>query len=424
MQDDIRDTRIRHDQPEPRATDPHIGPEHQLPPPHRSGGVRILVWLVILLAFGLLFWWTLYHRQAPSTRPAGGRRGAAGGTVNLSIATAKQGDIGVYLDAIGTVTPVHTDSITSQVTGLITEVHYREGQFVHQGDPLVEIDSRPYRAQLLTAQGVLERDTNLLAQAKMDLARYQVASARDAIPKQTLEDQEKVVLQEQGTVKSDQGTVDYDQVQVAYCHITAPISGRVGLRLVDPGNQVVASSATPLVVITQLHPITVVFTIPEDSVVALQQQMRNAQPLVVDAYDRSGQTELAAGKLQSTDNQIDTTTGTLKLRAVFENKDNALFPNLFVNARLLLKTLQNVILIPSSAIQHNGDTAYVFLIQNGVAHIHDIEPGVSESSTTEVQGLKAGDVVADSSFEKLQDGAKVTVSKQTLLPSNNESNAP
>ena len=233
-----------------------------------------------------------------------------------------------------------------------------------------------------------------------------------------------MVLQEQGTVKSDQGTVDYDQVQVAYCHITAPISGRVGLRLVDPGNQVVASSATPLVVITQLHPITVVFTIPEDSVVALQQQMRNAQPLVVDAYDRSGQTELAAGKLQSTDNQIDTTTGTLKLRAVFENKDNALFPNLFVNARLLLKTLQNVILIPSSAIQHNGDTAYVFLIQNGVAHIHDIEPGVSESSTTEVQGLKAGDVVADSSFEKLQDGAKVTVSKQTLLPSNNESNAP
>jgi multidrug efflux system membrane fusion protein len=174
-----------------------------------------------------------------------------------------------------------------------------------------------------------------------------------------------------------------------------------------------------------LQPITVVFTIPEDNVGELQQQMRNAKPLEVDADDRSGQTKLAAGKLLTTDNQIDTTTGTLKLRAIFDNKDNALFPNLFVNARLLLKTLQNVILIPSSAIQHNGDTSYVFLIQDGVAHIHDIKPGVTESGTTEVQGLNAGDVVADSSFEKLQDGAKITISKQKILPSNNPaSNAP
>jgi membrane fusion protein, multidrug efflux system len=422
MQDDIRDTRNRQDQPEPRTTDPHIGPEHQLAPPKRSGGIRLLVWFIILLAFGLLFWWVLHHRQTAAAPT--GRRAAAGGTVNLSIATAKQGDIGVYLDAIGTVTPVHTDTMTSQVTGVITQVHYREGQMVYRGQPLVQIDPRPFQAQVLTAQGALERDTNLLAQAEMDLKRYQDAWARNAIPKQTLDDQEKVVLQDRGTVKADQGTLQSDEVQLAFTNITAPISGRVGLRLVDPGNLATASSATALVVITQLQPITVVFTIPEDDVGKLQKQMRLGKPLEVDAFDRSQQTKLATGTLQSTDNQIDTTTGTLKLRAVFPNKDNALFPNLFVNARLLLNTLQNVVLIPSSAIQHNGDVAYVFLIQNSVAHIHNIKPGVSESAMTQVQGLNPGDVVADSSFEKLQDGSKITISKQKLLPDNNESDAP
>jgi membrane fusion protein, multidrug efflux system len=422
MQDDIRDTRNRQDQPEPRTSDPHIGPDHQLPAPKRSGGVRILVWFLILLAFGLLFWWVLHHRQTAAAPT--GRRAAAGGTVNLSTATAKQGDIGVYLDAIGTVTPVYTDTVTSQVTGVISQVRYREGQMVYRGQPLVQVDPRPFQAQVLTAQGALERDTNLLAQAEMDLKRYQDAWAKNAIPKQTLDDQEKIVLQDRGTVKSDQGTLQFDQVQLAYTNITAPISGRVGLRLVDPGNLAVASSATPLLVITQLQPITVVFTIPEDDVGKLQKQMAHGKPLEVDAFDRSQLTNLATGTLQSTDNQIDTTTGTLKLRAVFANKDNALFPNLFVNARLLLTTLQNVVLIPSSAIQHNGDVAYVFLIQNGVAHIHNIKPGVSESAMTQVQGLNPGDVVADSSFEKLQDGSKITISKKKLLPDNNESDAP
>ncbi len=422
MQDDIRDTRDRQEKPEPRATEPHIGPEHQLPPPRRSAGVRILVWLVVLLAFALLFWWVLHHRQA-ATAPTG-RRAAAGGTVTVSIATAKQGDIGVYLDAIGTVTPVYTDTIVSQVTGVINQVRYREGQLVQRGQALIQIDPRPFQANVLTAQGALDRDTNLLAQAEMDLKRYQDAWARNAIPKQTLDDQEKLVLQERGTVKADQGTLQYDQVQLAFTNITAPITGRVGLRLVDPGNLATASSGTPLVVITQLQPITVVFTIPEDNVSQLQQQMRHGKPLDVDALDRSETTKLASGKLESTDNQIDTTTGTLKLRAIFDNKDNALFPNQFVNARLLLQTLHNVVLIPSSAIQHNGDVAFVFLIQNGVAHIHNIKPLVSESNTTQVEGLNPGDVVADSSFEKLQDGSKIIISKQTLLPSNNESNAP
>jgi membrane fusion protein, multidrug efflux system len=422
MQDDIRDTRDRQDTPAPRATETHIGPDHQLPPPKRSGGIRLLVWLVILLLFGLLFWW-VWHRKPAAAAPSG-RRAAAGGTVALNPATATKGNIGVYLDAIGTVTPVYTTTLISQVTGVISEVRYKEGQLVHRGQPLIQIDPRPFQANVLTAQGTLERDTNLLAQAEMDLKRYQDAWARNAIPKQTLDDQEKVVLQDRGTVKADQGTLQSDQVQLSFTNITSPITGRVGLRLVDPGNLAVASSATPLAVVTQLQPITVVFTIPEDDVTRLQQQMAHGKPLAVQALDRSEQTQLGSGTLEATDNQIDTTTGTLKLRAVFQNKDNALFPNQFVNVRLLLTTLENVVLIPSSAIQHNGDVAYVFLIQNGVAHIHNIKPGVSESNMTEIDGLNPGDVVADTSFEKLQDGSRITISKQQLLPSNNESDAP
>jgi multidrug efflux system membrane fusion protein len=437
MQDDIRDPRARHETTEPRATethidthndthiDPHIGPNHQLPPPKRSTGVRVLVWVVILLLFALLFWWVMHHRQAPAAAGGGGRRAAMGGTVTLSTATAKQGSIGVYLDAIGTVTPVYTTTIVPQVTGVISQIRYREGQLVHRGQPLIQIDPRPFQANVTTAQGQLERDTNLLAQAQMDLKRYQDAWARNAIPRQTLDDQEKIVLQDAGTVKADQGTLAFDQVQLGYTNITSPISGRVGLRLVDPGNLATASNTTtPLAVVTQIQPITVVFTIPEDSVDELQQQMRHGKALPVDALDRSDEHKLGTGSLEATDNQIDTTTGTLKLRALFKNQDGALFPNQFVNARLLLNTLENVVLIPSSAIQHNGDVSFVFLIQNGVAHIHNIKPGVSESGMTQVEGLNPGDVVADSSFEKLQDGSKVVVSKARILPSDNESDAP
>ncbi|HET6219117.1 MAG TPA: efflux RND transporter periplasmic adaptor subunit [Acidobacteriaceae bacterium] len=424
MQDDIRDTRDKNAKAAPGATGTHIGPEHQLPPPKRSIGVRILVWVVILLLFALLFWWVIHHRQAPAAGGGGGRRGAMGGAITLNVVTAKKGNIGVYLDAIGTVTPVYTTTLVSQVTGVISLVHYREGQLVHRGEPLIQIDPRPFQANVLTAQGALDRDTNLLAQAQMDLKRYQDAWARNAIPKQTLDDQEKIVLQYQGTVKVDLGTLQFDQVQLGFTNITSPINGRIGLRLVDPGNLATASSATPLAVVTQLQPITVVFTIPEDNVNELEQQMRHNKALPVDALDRTNEAKVASGTLAATDNQIDTTTGTLKLRALFANKDNTLFPNQFVNARLLLNTLENVILVPSSAIQHNGDVSYVFLIQNGVAHIHNIQPGVSEANMTEVQGLNAGDVVADSSFEKLQDGSKVTVTNKVLLPSNNESNAP
>jgi multidrug efflux system membrane fusion protein len=332
--------------------------------------------------------------------------------ITITTATATKGNIGVYLNAIGTVTPVYTDSITSQVTGLVAEVHYKEGQLVRKGDPLVDIDSRPYRATLLQAQGALERDQNILAQAQMDLERYRAAWARNAIQKQLLDDQEKLVLQDQGTVKNDQGTVQYDQIQVDFCHITAPIAGRVGLRLVDPGNVVQSAGTVTLAVITQLQPITVIFTIPEDSLGPVETQLRKKAKLTVDAFDRTGDTKIASGKLLTLDNQIDTTTGTVKGRSVFDNKNNALFPNQFVNTRLLVNTLQRVTLIPASAIQQNGQASFVYVIQNNIAHMSSVKPGVTDGGLTQVDGINPGDVVANSSFDKLQDNTAVAVSNK------------
>ena len=382
--------------------------------------MRILIWLLILLAFGLLFWWIWHHHAA---KKAAGGRHASTGAVTVTTVTARKGNIGVYLRAIGTVTPVHTDTITSQVTGMISTVHYHQGQIVHRGAPLIEIDSRPYRAQLLEAQGALQRDLNLLAQAKMDAERYRIAWARNAIPKQTLDDQEKLVLQNEGTVNVDRGTVAYNQVQVSFCHLTAPITGRVGLRLIDPGNVVQANSTTPLVVITQLQPITVVFTIPEDNIAEVIGQMKHG-PLQVTALDRSNLATLATGILQVLDNQVDTTTGTLKLRALFANKNYALFPNEFVNTNLLVTTLKDVTLIPNDAIQQNGDTSYVFVIRNNVAHMVDVKQGVTDNGITAVTGIKPGDVIADSSFQKLQDKAKVVLSKTPIPASTSGNNAP
>jgi membrane fusion protein, multidrug efflux system len=384
-------------------------PEQQNPAPRpgQHKGVRIIVWIVLLLIFGVGFFLVL--RQHDNTQTAKSPRGAGGGPVTLTTATAKKGDIGYYLDAIGTVTPVYTTSITSQVNGIIVAVHYREGQIVHKGDPLVDIDPRPYQATLLQAQGTLERDENILGQAKMDVERYRDAWARKAIPKQTLDDQEKIVLQNDGTVKLDQGMVQYDQVQLDFCHITSPIDGRVGLRLVDPGNVVQSSGSLTLVVVAQVQPITVIFTISQDNLGQVQQQLRQNAKLTVDALDPLGQKKITTGKLQTLDNQIDTTTGTVKGRALFDNKDAMLFPNQFVNIRLLVYTIHDATLIPSSAIQHNGKTAFVFVIQDGVAHMRTIQPGVTDGGTTQVTDINPGDVVANSSFDKLQDNSKVTI---------------
>jgi multidrug efflux system membrane fusion protein len=330
--------------------------------------------------------------------------------VLVSTATAHRGDIAVHLQAIGTVTPVYTAAITSQVTGLVVAVHFQEGQRVAKGDPLVDIDARPFRATLMQAKGALERDENVLAEAKMDLQRYRAAWARSAIAKQQLDDQEKLVLQAEGTVKYDRGAVAFDQVQVDFCHITAPIAGRVGLRLVDPGNVVQASGTTTLAVVTQIEPMTVVFTISEDDLGAVRERLAQGAELAVDALDRTAQKKLASGKLLTVDNQIDTTTGTVKARALFDNKDDALFPNQFVNARLLVDTHRGVTLVPSAAVQQNGEQSFVYVVQDGVAHVRPIKTSVVDGGMTEVEGVAPGDVVADSDFARLHDGAKVTVS--------------
>jgi multidrug efflux system membrane fusion protein len=387
------------------------------------------VWIVLLLIFAVGFLLVLRHHddttKSGGGAGGGGRRGAGGGAVTLTTATATKGNIGVYLDAIGTVTPVYTASITSQVTGPVIAVHFKEGQIVRKGDPLVDIDPRPFQATLLQAQGILERDEAILAQGLMDRDRYRDSWARNAIPKQLLDDQEKIVLQQAGTVKNDQGTVAFDQVQLGYCHITAPIAGRVGLRLVDPGNVVQAAGTVTLAVITQLQPITVIFTIPEDNLGQVQPRLRVGAKLAVEAYDRAALKKIASGSLLTLDNQIDTTTGTVKARASFDNRDTALFPNEFVNARLLVNTLQGATIVPSSAIQHNGAASFVYVIQDDTAHQRSVRPGVTEGDNTEVTGINPGDVVADSSFDKLQDKSKVVVSKQPLAPSRRiGSNAP
>jgi multidrug efflux system membrane fusion protein len=374
------------------------------------------MWIILLGIFGFGFWWVLRKQGDPSKAAARLPRGG-GGPVTVLPATATKGDIGVYLESIGTVTPVYTASITSQVNGVVTAVHFKEGQIVSKGEPLIDIDPRQYQATLMQAQGTLERDENLLSQAKMDLQRYEDAWARKAIPKQTLDDQEKLVLQTQGTVKIDQGTVQFDQIQLDYCHITAPFTGRVGLRLVDPGNVVQSTGTLTLAVITQIQPITIIFTIPEDNLSQVTTRLRKNAKLTVDAYDRAVLKKIATGALLTLDNQIDTTTGTVKARALFENKDAALFPNEFVNTRLLVDTLPGATLIASSAIQHNGQVAFVYVLQDNVAHLRNIQPGVTDGGTTEVAGISPGEVVANSSFDKLQDNAKVVTSAKAPPPS-------
>jgi len=395
----------------------YVGPDHQIAPPPLKRRRRKVWWIVLsLLVLLLVIGFLLLRRHDEDAKKAAAAAKAKVVGIPITTATAKKGNIGVYLDAIGTVTPVYTDSITSQVDGLIVDVHYEEGQRINKGDPLIDIDTRPYRATLLQAQGALQRDENVLAQASMDLARYHAAWERNAIAKQILDDQEKLVAQDEGTVKNDQGTVQYDQVQLDFCHITAPITGRVGLRLVDPGNVVQSTGATTLAVITQLEPITVIFTIPEDSLGQVQARLNQKATLTVDAFDRSAQKKIGTGKLLTIDNQIDTTTGTVKGRALFDNKNDALFPNQFVNTRLLVNTLQGVTLVPSSAIQQNGQASFLYVIQNNIAHMRSIKAGVTNAGLTQVTGIGPGDVVANSSFDKLQDNIAVVVANQPSSP--------
>jgi multidrug efflux system membrane fusion protein len=398
----------------------------QQSPSSDSGNHRSWIpWVVLLLLLALVVIVVMViHRNNAKSEDAKRAQAAMKPSVTATAVKAKKGNIGDYLNAIGTVTPFYTSNITAQANGVVTAVHYREGQFVQKGEALIDIDPRAYEATLLQAQGTLDRDTNILAQAQMDLERYRTAWAGNAINKQLLDDQEKIVLQDQGTVKNDQGTVNYDQVQLSYCHITAPISGRVGLRLIDPGNVVQASGTTILVVITQVQPTTVIFTLAEDSMAKVQARMKKMHTLPVEAWDRDQKTKIASGKLLTIDNQIDTTTGTVKARAQFDNKDGALFPNQFVNTRLLVNMLNGVVLVPDGAVQHNGQDAFVFVIANGTANVRNIKAGVSDGGMTAVQGVNPGELVATSSFEKLQAGSKVVLARQAAAANPTEGNTP
>ncbi len=341
--------------------------------------------------------------------PAGGGRGQQG-PASITVAPATTGNMNVYVNALGTVTPTNTVTIYSQITGKVMAVHYREGQIVTKGQPLIEIDPRPYEATLTQAEGTLQHDQAVLAEAKIDLERYQIAFSKNAIARQQLEDQQQVVLQDQGTVTTDEGTVAYDKVQLSYCHIVSPITGRVGLRLVDPGNTVFAGTGSTLAVVTQLQPITVVFNVSEDDLPGIQAQLKSGRTLAVDAFDRSNDKQIEAGRLNSLDNQIDTTTGTVKFRAGFDNRQLTLFPNQFVNARLLEKTLNNVVLVPSAAVQHNGTQAFVYVVKpDKTVGVQNVTALTSDERSTAVQGVATGTSLATSGFDRLENGAKVLV---------------
>ena len=374
---------------------------------------RWVLWVVLVLVI-LLVARFLHMRKQRGPKPQPQDTAQQSVVPHIRTATAERGTIGSYIEALGNVTPLATVNVYSQVTGRVDAVHYAEGQIVHKGDPLIDIDPRPFEAQLKQAEGTLDRDQALLKQAEMDLARYEQAVTNDALARQTYEDQKLTVEQYRGTVKNDAGQVEYAQAELSYCHIFSPINGRVGLRLVDPGNTIFSGGTSPIVVVTQLQPITVVFNVAEDDLNQVRGEITHRQKLPVYAYDRSQLTKIAEGRLLTLDNQIDSSTGTVRFRGQFDNGNLALFPNQFVNTRLLVKTMQNVILVPGGAVQHNGTQAFVYLVSNEIAKMHPVSELGTDGDRTAVGGLNDGDVVATTGFDKLQDGAKIVVQNQTV----------
>lgn len=370
---------------------------------------RWVVFGIVATLAGADLWWA----RGPAKAGAQAGRGRGQPPAGISVVTARQGQVGVFVNGLGAVTPIYTVSIKPRIDGELLAVNYVEGQLVNRGDPLVDIDPAPFKALLLQAQGQFDRDTALLENARLDLERYQEAFAKNAIPKQQLDTQRATVHQYEGTVKLDQGQIDTAKVNLAYCHITAPISGRVGLRLVDPGNVVHAADTNPLLVITQLQPISVTFGVDENYLPQILRQLSQGKTLTVEAYDHEDTNKLTDGQLLTFDNQVDPNSGTVKFKAIFRNEDSSLFPNQFVNAHLLVET-QHGIVLPTSAIQRNAQGAFVYLVTksgtNSLVTMKQVAIGASHDDTTIVaSGIQSGDMVAADNFNRLQDNAIVFI---------------
>ena len=365
---------------------------------------RRWLWLLAAALLGILAY-THFSKPGKTT----GEGAATTPPVAVTAVAAKKGDIAIYLSGLGTVTPVRTVTIKSRVDGELMQVGYKEGQIVPKGFLLAVIDPRPYEAALLQAQGQVARDQALLADAKLDRERYRVLAEQDSIAKQLYDTQKSLVHQDEGIVKLDQGNLDSAKVNAIYTHITAPVSGRIGLRLVDPGNIVHATDTTGIAVITQLEPITVIFTISEDNLPPVLEKLQAGARLPVDAFNREQTKKLATGVLLTVDNQINVTSGTVQLRAEFPNKDHGLFPNQFVNARLLVNTLQGATLVPTAAIQTGPTGAFVYLVTaNQTVTVRQVQLGPSEADNTAInEGLSPGERVVVEGTERLREGSRV-----------------
>ena len=381
------------------------------PPPKRTHSFPFRwIWLpllVVLLAVGAYAFFSkgekaqlLAAKQSPSPRPPG---------VPVVAAPVKRGDFTLYLNGLGSVVPFQTVTLKSRVDGQLMEVFFREGQMVNRGDLLITIDPRPFEVQLTQAEGQMARDQAMLKNAQQDLVRYRDLSERNLIAKQQLDTQEALVRQYEGSLKSDQGQIDSAKLQLTYCQITAPISGRVGLRLVDPGNIVRANDPNGLLVITQIQPITVVFPVPEDSLPQVLDKLNKGEHLTVEAYDREQKRRLATGVLLTADNQIDPTTGTVRLKAVFQNQQNELYPNQFVNARLLLDVRRGSTLIPAPAIQRGPQGTFVYVVKpDQTATVRSVDLGEIQGDEAVIRkGLAPGELVVVDGAERLREGSRL-----------------
>ncbi len=372
-----------------------------------TGSSHWFAWLALALLVGLasaFVWRRSESRQtaAPGTPPP----------VPVVVARAERGDIGDYVTGLGTVTPINTVEVRTRVDGQLMTVAYKEGQMVRQGAPLVEIDPRPFQVQLEQAEAQLLKDQAALQNARIDLERYESLIAKNAIAQQILQTQRATVAQDEATLKTDQAAIDSAKLNLDYCHITAPISGRIGLRLVDPGNMVSAAANTPLLVITQTQPISVIFTIPEQQVAEVRAPLKAGRSLRVDAMDRDGTDVLASGELTTLDNQIDQTTGTLKLRATAPNRDDALFPNQFVNARMLVQERRGVTLIPNAAVQRNALTTFVYVVtRDQTVALRNVTLGTADAERSEVVlGISPNELVVIQGVDRLRPGSRVATS--------------